>query len=256
MWKTPVSRFRRWSLMRAVSIVPVLILASGTLFAAAAQADKFSDLAKQMMAQPGVSSALSDQDIGAGLKEALAQGTRTAVNQLGRSDGFWGDERFRIPLPKPLQKADALLRGFGAGPKLDELHLSMNRAAESAVPIAADVFGEAVKKLTLEDVRGILGGAPDAATQYFRRATSDTLAARFKPIVANITAKSGLVQQYKGVLASAGPLASSLGAPDLDDYVTQKALDSLFLRVADEEKSIRQDPAARGSALLKKVFAN
>lgn len=241
--------------MRAASIVPALILAGGTVFAGAVQADKFSDFAKDMMAQPAVSNALSDQDIGAGLKEALAKGTKTAVNQLGSSDGFWSNERFRIPLPKPLQKADALLRGFGAGPKLDELHLSMNRAAESAVPVAADVFSEAVKKLTLEDVRGILGGAPDAATQYFRKATSDTLMAKFKPIVAGITAKAGLVQQYKGVLASAGPLASSLGAPDLDDYVTRKALDSLFLRVADEEKSIREDPAARSSELLKKVFS-
>lgn len=241
--------------MRAASILPALILAGGTVFAGAVQADKFSDFAKDMMAQPAVSNALSDQDISAGLKEALAKGTKTAVNQLGSSDGFWRNERFRIPLPKPLQKADALLRGFGAGPKLDELHLSMNRAAESAVPVAADVFSEAVKKLTLEDVRGILGGAPDAATQYFRKATSDTLMAKFKPIVAGITAKAGLVQQYKGVLASAGPLASSLGAPDLDDYVTRKALDSLFLRVADEEKSIREDPAARSSELLKKVFS-
>lgn len=241
--------------MRAASILTALMLAGGTVFAGAVQADKFSDFAKDMMAQPAVSNALSDQDIGAGLKEALAKGTKTAVNQLGSSDGFWSNERFRIPLPKPLQKADALLRGFGAGPKLDELHLSMNRAAESAVPVAADVFSEAVKKLTLEDVRGILGGAPDAATQYFRKATSDTLMAKFKPIVAGITAKAGLVQQYKGVLASAGPLASSLGAPDLDDYVTRKALDSLFLRVADEEKSIREDPAARSSELLKKVFS-
>lgn len=239
--------------MRAASTA-VLCIAIAAL-AAPAEADKFSDLAKEMMAQPAVSSALSDQDIGAGLKEALAKGTKTAVNQLGHSDGFWGDDRFRIPLPKPLQKADALLRGFGAGPKLDELHLSMNRAAESAVPVAADVFSEAVKKLTLEDVRGILGGAPDAATQYFRKATGDTLMAKFKPIVAGITAKAGLVQQYKGVLASAGPLASSLGAPDLDDYVTKKALDSLFLRVADEERSIREDPAARSSELLKKVFS-
>ena len=222
--------------------------------AAPVHAGKFSDFAKKALEQPGASSALSDADIGAGLKEALANGTKTAVNQLGRSDGFWSDARFRIPLPGPLEKADAMLRGFGAGPKLDELHLSMNRAAEKAVPVAADVFSEAVKKLSLSDVRGILGGPPDAATQYFKRTTSDTLMAKFKPIVAGITAKAGLAQQYKSVLGSAGPLASSLGAPDLDSFVAEKALNGLFLRVADEEKNIRENPAARGSELLKKVF--
>lgn len=223
---------------------------------AATQADKFSDFANQVLQQPGANSALSNADIGAGLKEALAKGTRSAVNQLGRSDGFWSDARFRIPLPGALAQADALLRGVGAGPKLDELHLAMNRAAENAVPVAADVFAEAVRKLTLNDVRGILGGAPDAATQFFKRTTSSTLAAKFKPIVAGITAKAGLVQQYNAVLSSAGPLAASLGAPDVNSYVTQKALDGLFLRVADEEKDIRQNPAARSSALLKKVFGS
>ncbi|GAC1633287.1 MAG: DUF4197 domain-containing protein [Nevskia sp.] len=233
----------------------ILVISAAAALVAPAEAGKFSDFAKQVMQQPGASGALSDSDIGAGLKEALAQGTKNAVNQLGRSDGFWNSERFRIPLPGPLAQADTLLRQFGAGPKLDELHLSMNRAAEKAVPVAADVFSGAVRKLTLADVRGILGGAPDAATQYFRKTTSDTLIAKFKPIVAGITARAGLAQQYKAVLGSAGPLASSLGAPDLDRYVAQKALDGLFLRVADEEKNIRENPAARTTELLKKVFA-
>lgn len=232
-----------------------LVLAAAGTAALPVHADKFTDFAKKALQQPGAAGALSDQDIGAGLKEALAKGTKTAVTQLGSSDGFWSNERFRIPLPGPLAKADTMLRQFGAGPKLDELHLSMNRAAEQAVPVAADVFSEAVKKLTLTDVRSILGGAPTAATDYFRRTTTDTLTAKFRPIVAGITAKAGLAQQYKAVLGSAGPLASSLGAPDLDGYVTQKALDGLFLRVADEEKNIRENPAARTSELLKKVFA-
>lgn len=237
-------RRRGWLLAGLVLAVPF----------APVQAGKFSDFANQVLEQPGANRALSDADIGAGLKEALAKGTKTAVNQLGRSDGFWNDPRVRIPLPGALAQADALLRGFGAGPKLDELHLAMNRAAENAVPVAADVFAAAVRKLTLDDVRGILGGAPDAATQFFKRSTTDTLSAKFKPIVAGITAKAGLVQRYNRVLASAGPLAANLGAPDVNTYVTQKALDGLFLRVADEEKNIRENPAARGTALLKKVF--
>lgn len=198
---------------------------------------------------------VSDADIGAALKEALAQGASNAVSQLGRSDGFWQDTRFRIPLPKALRKADPLLRGFGAGPQLDELHLSMNRAAEAAVPVAAEVFSGAIRSLSLKDVRAILDGPPDAATRYFQQSTSASLQAKFKPIVAGITAQAGLAQQYQAVLASAGPLATTLGAPDLDAWVTQKALNSLFLRVADEEKAIRDNPAARGTELLKKVFS-
>lgn len=199
--------------------------------------------------------AISEADIGGALREALAKGAGSAVRQLGSADGYWQNPRFRIPLPKTLAKSDKLLRSFGAGPRLDELHLSMNRAAESAVPIAADVFSGAIKQMTLTDVRTILDGAPDAATQYFRKATGDTLLSRFKPIVAGITARAGLAQQYRAVLASAGPLAATLGAPDLDDYVARKALDGLFLRVADEEKAIRENPAARTTALMKKVFA-
>jgi hypothetical protein len=227
------------------------------------QAGQFSDLANSVGQQlkgqmNGPSGAgLSDEDIGAGLKEALAKGTQDAVNQLGHNGGFWDNERFRIPLPTIITKVQGLLQSAGYGGKVDELHLQMNRAAEQAVPVAADVFSEAVRKLTLQDVRGILGGGNDAATQYFKRTTSDTLTAKFKPIVTAITAKSGLVQQYNSVIGQAGPAASMLGDKgDVNSYVTQKALDGLFLRVADEEKDIRQNPAARSTELLKKVFGS
>jgi hypothetical protein len=225
--------------------------------AAVSRADQLSDFAKSMMQQPAAQSALSDSDIGAGLKEALAKGTRSAVNELGRTDGFWNNPRFRIPLPGPVEQLEGMLQGAGMGSQLDALHLSFNRAAEQAVPVAADVFSEAVQKLSLNDVRGILNGPQDAATQYFKRTTSDTLTVRFKPIVAGVTAKVGLAQQYNGLMSSAGPLASMAGAPtDLNDYVTQKALDGLYLRVGDEEKAIRTDPAARSTDLLKKVFGS
>ena len=233
----------------------VLVLLIPGFPAAAGPFGDFAQKAYEATRRANASGAISDADIGTALREALAKGTGSAVRQLGQPDGYWQNPQFRIPLPKQLAKADALLRGFGAGPRLDELHLSMNRAAESAVPVAAEVFSGAVKQMSLTDVRAILDGAPDAATQYFRRSSSDTLLARFKPIVADITAKAGLAQQYKAVLGSAGPLAASLGAPDLDDYVARKALDGLFLRVAAEEKAIRENPAARTTALMKKVFA-
>lgn len=225
--------------------------------AAASRADQFSDFAKSMLQQPAAQSALSDADIGAGLKQALAKGTKAAVLDLGHSGGYWDNPRFRIPLPGPVEKLTSLLQGSGMGSQLDQLHLSFNQAAEKAVPVAADVFSEAVQKLTLNDVRAILNGPQDAATQYFKRATSDTLTAKFKPIVAGVTAKAGLAQQYDSVVNAAGPMASMLGdKTDLNGYVTQKALDGLFLRVADEEKSIRTDPAARTTDLMKKVFGS
>ncbi len=240
-------------MLRSLTVFVVI----GATFSLVAVASPYSDFAKGLMQQPAAQSALSDADIGAGLKEALAKGTRAAVNSLGKADGFWGSDRFRIPLPGPVANIETILKGSGMGAQIDDLHLSINRAAENAVPVAADVFSGAVQKLTLDDVRGILNGPQDAATQYFKRATSDTLAAKFKPIVMRITATSGLVQQYNTLMSSAGPVASMLGdRGDINDYVTRKALDSLFLRVADEEKSIRTDPAARSSDLLKKVFAN
>lgn len=238
--------------MRRILLIPLLAI---TLSASAG--DPFKDAAKQFMQQAGGPSALADSEIVQGLREALAKGTKNAVLQLGKTDGFWADPRFRIPLPSTVTKADTFLRAAGYGPKIDELHLSFNRAAEGAVPIAADVFSQAVQKLTLADARKILDGPDDAATQYFKKATGDTLAAQFKPIVASVTAKAGLVQQYDKVMASAGPLASALGGQaDVNDYVTHKALDGLFLRVADEEKAIRKNPAARTSDILKKVFGS
>jgi hypothetical protein len=237
----------------------VVLLAAGLslLGVAASQADQFSDMAKQFIEQPAAQSALSDSDIAAGLKQALAKGAHAAILDLGHSGGFWNNPRFRIALPGPIQQLEGMLQGSGMGAQLDQLHLSFNQAAEQAVPVAADVFSEAVQKLTLNDVRNILNGPQDAATQYFKRSTTDTLTVKFKPIVAGVTAKVGLAQQYNSVMSSAGPMAAMAGAPtDLNGYVTQKALDGLFLRVGDEEKSIRTDPAARSTDLLKKVFGS
>lgn len=239
--------------MRIRILIP---LAMGLLYAPLAVPDAVSDLAHQMLGQQSqVSAALSDSDIAGGLRQALAKGTHAAVMQLGHPDGFWGSDRYRIELPGTLKQASGLLQAAGYGPKLDELHLSMNRAAEKAVPLAADVFSEAVQKLTINDARAILSGPQDSATQYFKRSTSDTLTAKFHPVVASVTSQVGLVQQYDRLVASAGPAASLLGdKADINTYITRKALDALFSRVGDEEKSIRSNPAARTTDLLRKVF--
>lgn len=237
----------------------LLIAAFAAALPLTAGASIWKDALKSMQqtATPQGSSldALSNSDIAAGLKAALAQGTRTAVANLGRNDGFWGNAAARIPMPSGLKKLEKTVRGLGMGGYADQFHLSLNRAAEQAVPVAADVFVQSVQKLTLDDVRGILTGPGDAATQYFRRTTTDTLTAKFRPIVAGATAKVGVAQSYKQLSANAGPFAAAFGAPsDLDGYVTQKALESLFLQVAAEELRIREDPAARGSEILRKVF--
>lgn len=237
-----------------------IALAAVVGFAGPAHAQDWKEFAKQALQQAAGNPqtvALADKEIVQGLREALAKGTKNAVLQLGRQDGFWAADRFRVPLPKTLVQADTLLRAGGYGPRLDELHLSFNRAAEQAVPVAADVFSQAVSKLTINDARNILSGPPDAATQYFRKTTGETLLVQFKPLLARVTARAGLVQQYDKLMASAGPLATLAGGKaDVNDYVARKSLDSLFLRIADEEKSIRENPAARTSEMLKKVFGS
>lgn len=239
---------RRWALFLALMAV------------AGGASAGWKDFAREIFSQPATQQAasqLAEGDIVQGLREALAKGTRSAVLQLGKTDGFWANSAYRIPLPQTLVKTDAFIRAAGFGPQIDELHLSFNRAAEQAVPVAADVFSQAVSQLTITDARQILSGADDAATRYFQRTTGETLAIKFKPLVANVTARSGLVQQYDQIKAAAGPMAAMMGAEaDVNTYVTNRALDGLFKRIAVEEKSIRDNPAARSSEILKKVFGS
>lgn len=241
-------------MMRAGRLLLVALLLE-PLTLLPARADNLSDVLNKVLQQPGANQALSNNEIAAGIKEALANGTRAAVNELGRPDGFWGNARFRIPLPGPVEKAQGVLRAAGMGAQVDQLHLTINRAAEQAVPVAADVFADAVRNLTVNDARQILDGPPDAATRYFERTTSATLTAKFEPIVADVTSRLGLVQEYDQLMASTGPVAGLLGVnPDLNAYVTRKALSALYVCVGEEERSIRRDPAARTTDLLKKVF--
>ena len=189
------------------------------------------------------------------LKTALDRGSRAAVEQLGRENGFFGDTRVKIPLPESLRRAEKNMRRFGMGGYADELVLAMNRAAEAAVPEARQLFVDAVKKMSVQDAKGILTGGETAGTAYFRRTTATPLAQRFLPIVRQATSRVGLAQKYKAY-AGRGVQVGLLKAEDadLDDYVTRKALDGLYLMVAEEEKKIRKDPVGTASSLLKKVF--
>jgi hypothetical protein len=198
---------------------------------------------------------LSGKEASAGLKEALSRGADMAVSQLGKPNGFMGDARVRIPLPKSLRAAEKMMRTLGMKKQAEELIETMNRAAELAVVEAKPILLESVQKMTIDDARGILAGGDDAATQYFRRTTSTALGKKFLPIVKQATAKVQLADQYNeyaGQAAKLGLLEEK--DANLDSYVTQKALDGLFVMIAEQEKSIRQDPVGTGSKLLQTVF--
>jgi hypothetical protein len=189
------------------------------------------------------------------LKSALGQGARAAVAQLGRENGFLGDARVRIPLPESLRRAEKNMRRFGMARYADELIVTLNRAAEAAVPEAKQLFINALRQMSVQDAKGILTGGDTAGTEYFRRVTANELARRFLPIVQRATARVGLAQKYNQY-AARGVRVGLVDAEDanLDDYVTRKALDGLFFVVAEEERKIRKDPVGTASSLLKKVF--
>ena len=202
-------------------------------------------------------SSVSDSEIAGGLKEALSKGVRFAVDNLGRENGFLDNVRVKIPLPNSLQKVEKALRFAKQDKYVDDFVASMNHAAEKAVPVAVEVFVEAIKQMTFDDARRILlSGEDDSATQFFRRTSEETLRGKFRPIVEKFTEETGVTNKYKAMIGKYGFAAKFLGkeATDLDGYVTQKALDGLFLMVADEEKKIRKDPIGRTTGLLKKVF--
>lgn len=198
---------------------------------------------------------LSNQDAVAGLKQALTQGAEYAVKTLGVKDGFLGNPKVAIPLPAYLQKGEGMLRMMGMGAQMDQLKLTMNRAAEAAVVEAKPILTNAVRQMSVQDAKGILTGGDTAATEYFRRTTSDEIGAKFAPIVNKHTDQLGMTAQYNQLAAPAAqfglidPKQSSI-----DGYVTQKALDGLFLMVAEQERAIRKDPIGQSSKLLQKVF--
>jgi len=212
---------------------------------------------KATVKQTTTTSNVSDTEIAGGLKEALSKGVRFAIDNLGRENGFLGDVRVKIPLPKNLQKVEKALRFARQGKLVDDFVASMNHAAEKAVPVAIDVFVDAIKQMSFNDARKILfSGEQDSATQFFRRTSEETLREKFRPIVEKFTEETGVTQKYKTMIGKYGFAAQLLGkdATDLDGYVTQKALDGLFFMVAEEEGKIRKDPIGRTTSLLKKVF--
>ena len=215
--------------------------------------DWLKDTAKKLGGEKG----LSNDEIINGLKQALEVGTSNAVTTVSKTDGYFKNPKIRIPLPENVQKAEKLLRATGFGNKIDEFELSMNRAAERAAPEAKTIFWDAIKQMSFTDARQILDGPDDAATQYFQDKTSDQLQVIFKPITHQAMSEVGVTSSYQSIddKIKTIPFADQMSF-DLDQYVTDKALSGLYLMLAEEEKKIRQDPAARVTDLLQKVFAN
>jgi hypothetical protein len=220
-----------------------LTVLSLMLFATHAQALGLSDL--------------SNADAAAGMKEALIQGAGKAVGKLGVVDGFLGNPAVKIPLPDSVQRAERVMRMFGMGKQADEVILRMNRAAEAAVPEAKVLLINAVKQMSVADAKNILTGGDDAATQYFRKTTSAPMAEKFLPIVQKAMADVQLAQQYNKFAETGAKYGLvKKEQANLEQYVTQKALDGVYLMMAEEEKAIRKNPMKQASSLLKKVFGS
>jgi hypothetical protein len=219
---------------KLIAIAATLILATSTAFAAP-----------------------SEKDSAGGLKEALTQGAGSAVSLLGRKDGFQANPKVHIPLPDSARQAEKLLRLMGKGEELDALETAMNRAAEAAVPQAKTLLISAVKQMSFEDARQILTGGEGAATRYFRGKTEAKLTAQFLPIVRQTTGRLKLAGQYNDLAGKAS--AMGLLKPEdasVERYVTRKALDGLYLLIAEEEKKIRENPLAAVGKLARLVFGS
>lgn len=235
-----------------------VLTASALTGSALAQVPTLDDIVKGAGTLPKPSGTTGTSNLAtdtAGIKEALAVGTERAVRSLGRENGYFGNAAVKILMPSSLQKVAEVAKMAGYQKQVDEFILSMNRAAEAAAPLAAKYFGDAIRAMTLEDVRGILAGGNTAATDFFRRKTSDKLYAAFKPVVSQKVGEVGATRAYKDMMGryQSVPLMGGQSL-DLDDYVTKKSLDGLFFVVGQEEKKIRTNPAARTTDLLKTVF--
>jgi len=234
--------------VKGISLL-LLILAFSSTPAYAGLADVMKGLGGAQKGGPDEGTTAS------GLKEALSIGTEKAVSNVSRVDGYFGNQAIKILMPENIQKVGNVLRKIGYQRQVDEFVLSMNRAAEKAAPKAASFFVDAIKEMTFEDARKILGGGDTAATEFFKLKTHDKLYGAFKPVVSSSMDEVGCTRSYKEMMGKyeSVPFMDKQSL-DLDHYVTNKALDGLFYMVGQEEKKIRTDPAARATDLLKTVF--
>jgi hypothetical protein len=222
-------------------MMQLLGLLLGTIIASAAAA---ADL-----------SSISNTDATNGLKQALMDGSAAAVSKLGTAGGFLDNPKVKIPLPPALQRIESALRFAGMRKQADDLVVAMNRAAEAAVPEAKTLLVDSVRQMSVQDAKGILTGGDTAATDYFRRTTQTQLTQRFLPIVKKATDQVGLAEQYNSLAGQASQLGLlKKDQSTVEGYVTQKALDGLYVMIAEQEKALRQNPLGATSDIVKRVF--
>ncbi len=236
--------------MTRLLVVAALVM----MFPVPAQA-QLDEIEKRMGVNVGPG--LSESKVASGLKQALQVGSENAVKIVGKPNGYFGNEAIKILMPKELHPLETGLRAVGFGPKIDEFILSMNRSAEAAAPAARKIFIDAILAMTFDDAKKILSGDNTAATEYFKQKTTGHLTDAFTPVVKKTMGENGVVRQFDALTEQYKniPFANSKSL-DIDHYVVSKALDGLFYELAEQEKQIRTNPAARTTDLLKEVFAH
>lgn len=199
---------------------------------------------------------LTAAQVAEGLKEALVKGISVGADQASKLDGYFKNPQIKIPFPPDVKRVEDKLRQLGLGAEVDKFVMTLNRGAEDAAKEAKPIFINAIRSMTIDDAWAILKGKDDAATQYLKRVTSSQLKAKFKPVIQTSLNKVNATRYYKDIVTKYNqiPLVQKVNA-DLDDYATDKAIEGLFVMIAKEEKNIRQNPVARTTDLLKKVFA-
>jgi hypothetical protein len=237
--------------------ITVITVLAGLLCIWCAAQSPFDQILQQAKTVRAANAArgLSNDKIVAGLKEALTVSTRNAVASTGRTDGFLRNEAIKILVPDKLRNVSKGMRLVGMGSQVDAFEVSMNRAAEQAAPAARQIFIDAVKQMSFSDARQILSGNDTAATDYFKRQSSEELTAAFAPIVHQAMENVGVVREYNQLMRN--PMAVRVAASQsfkLDDYIVGKTMDGLFYVMAEEERKIRKDPVAQTTRLLKEVF--
>tara|TARA_B110000093_G_C12857727_1_gene362092 strand:- start:151 stop:879 length:729 start_codon:yes stop_codon:yes gene_type:complete len=242
--------------MKRIYTIIIIIVFVG-LTSNAQTFNDFRKAAEKKIVEATASTALSEEEVALGLKEALNIGVEKGVDQLSKPDGFFKDPEIKIPFPEEVKEVESKLRKIGQGKKVDEAIESINRAAEDAVIDAKDIFITAIKNMTLTDALGILRGEKDAATKYLEKSTRAALVEKFKPTVKVSLDKVGATRYWNLMFSTYNkiPFVTKVN-PDLDDYVTNKAIDGLFIQIAKEELTIRKNPTARVTELLKKVFGS
>ena len=238
-------------MIRAVLIVVIVLLTSEVAFP---QLGKMLDKAKKAVSG---SKALSAEEVAQGLKEALTNGISKGSDLTSKVDGYFKNPEIKIPFPPDVKKVETRLRQMGLGGEVDKFVLSLNRGAEDAAKEAKPIFVAAIKQMTIDDAFSILKGEPDAATQFLKKTTTAQLKEKFKPVVQKSLDKVSATQYYGDLVGTYNkiPLVQKVN-PDLNEYATDMAIQGLFIMIAKEEKNIRQDPLARTSDLLKKVFGS